>query len=254
MNEFGVLTLLLIGHVLGDFYLQPAGWVIAKQRKRLRAPQLYLHALVHTGLTALVLLLTLSVSAGTLLVLSGVVCVTHAAIDAVKAYAKPTAFPFLLDQLAHGVVLVTVWALATEQAGPLFAVLSLDTFTYRQGVVVAAYLLVLTPASVIIKLLLSPWSDAAETSQHDPTMAFAGQRIGYLERVLVLTFILLNQLTAVGFLLAAKSIFRFGDLSKQRDRAMTEYVLLGTLTSFAITIGIGLIASALVSGLPMGNS
>ena len=254
MNEFGVLTLLLIGHVLGDFYLQPARWVREKQQKRLRAPSLYLHALVHTGLTAVILLATLSLPVLTLLLLLAVVYLTHAAIDAVKAYATPTAFPFLLDQLAHGAVLVLVWALATQQMTLLLSAFSSQWLSYRQGIIAIAYLLVLTPASVVIKLLLSPWSDAAETSQHEPTMALAGQRIGYLERLLVLTFILLHQLTAVGFLLAAKSVFRFGDLSKQRDRAMTEYVLLGTLTSFAITIAIGLIASGLVSGLPMAKN
>jgi hypothetical protein len=44
------------------------------------------------------------------------------------------------------------------------------------------------------------------------------------------------------FLLAAKSIFRFGDLKKVKDRKLTEYVLIGTLLSFGIAILVGLIA------------
>ena len=40
----------------------------------------------------------------------------------------------------------------------------------------------------------------------------AGHFIGLLERVLMLSFILLGEYGGVGFLLAAKSIFRFGDL------------------------------------------
>ena len=45
----------------------------------------------------------------------------------------------------------------------------------------------------------------------------------------------------IGFLLAAKSIFRFGDLNKAQELRNTEYILIGTLTSFAIAISIGLI-------------
>ncbi len=254
MHDYLLLTMLLIGHVLGDFYLQPARWVKDKQQKKLRAPALYLHALVHSALSALVLISAGSVSVLLLAVLLFIVFASHAAIDALKAFAKPRVTPFLLDQLAHIVVLVAVWAVATDQVSALTEFSFGKLADYRHGVIAVAYLLVLAPASVVIKLLLAPWSEPAETTHHDPTMAFAGQRIGYLERLLVLTFILLDQISAVGFLLAAKSIFRFGDLSKQRDRAMTEYVLLGTLTSFAITLFIGLTASALVSGLPIGKS
>lgn len=39
---------------------------------------------------------------------------------------------------------------------------------------------------------------------------------------------------AVGFLLAAKSVFRFGDLRDGTDRRRTQYFLVGTLLSFAI--------------------
>ncbi|RYE13805.1 MAG: DUF3307 domain-containing protein, partial [Sphingobacteriales bacterium] len=41
---------------------------------------------------------------------------------------------------------------------------------------------------------------------------------------------------AVGFLLAAKSIFRFGDLKEAHDIKLTEYVLIGTLLSFGMAI------------------
>jgi hypothetical protein len=51
---------------------------------------------------------------------------------------------------------------------------------------------------------------------------------------------------AVGFLLAAKSVFRFGDLKDDHDRMRTEYVLIGTLLSFGIAIGISLWARSMV--------
>ena len=67
-------------------------------------------------------------------------------------------------------------------------------------------------------------------------MPFAGAWIGYIERVLILTFVITGNIEGVGFLLAAKSIFRFGDLNKAREIKITEYVLLGTLASFTIAL------------------
>jgi hypothetical protein len=59
---------------------------------------------------------------------------------------------------------------------------------------------------------------------------------------------LINQLGAIGFLIAAKSVFRFGDLRAETDRKRTEYILIGTLISFTLTIAVGLLAKALLKG------
>jgi hypothetical protein len=74
----------------------------------------------------------------------------------------------------------------------------------------------------------------------------AGQLIGMIERVLVLVFIFVGQWEGVGFLLAAKSVFRFGDLKDARDTKLTEYVLIGSLLSFGMAIITSLIALALL--------
>ena len=105
--------------------------------------------------------------------------------------------------------------------------------------VALAYLLVLTPASVLISQLLRSWRPDLLTLPMQGFMA-GGHYIGMLERALLLTFVLLDQFAAVGFLLAAKSIFRFGDLSRAQDVKFTEYVLLGTLLSVSLSLGIGL--------------
>lgn len=64
----------------------------------------------------------------------------------------------------------------------------------------------------------------------------AGWYIGVLERLFVFTFVVLNYWAGIGFLLAAKSVFRFGDLSRAKDRKLTEYILIGTLISFGLAI------------------
>jgi hypothetical protein len=95
------------------------------------------------------------------------------------------------------------------------------------------YLILLTPASVMIRMLLERWAYMGAEAASLPR---AGNLIGQLERVLLLTCILLDSWAAVGFILAAKSVFRFGDLTASKDRKLTEYVMLGTLVSILTTL------------------
>lgn len=98
-----------------------------------------------------------------------------------------------------------------------------------------SYLSVLAPSSVLIKLFTKQW----EPENNTTSLPNAGKWIGYLERILILTFIYAGHIEGIGFLLAAKSVFRFGDLNRAKDVRTTEYVLLGTFLSFAISILIG---------------
>jgi hypothetical protein len=106
------------------------------------------------------------------------------------------------------------------------------------------YVLVLKPASVLIGSVLSPWLASVNTQG---TLKSAGTLIGNLERVLIVTFVLLGQWEAIGFLLTAKSILRFNDIKGVEQRALSEYVLLGTLLSFTTSIAIGLAVTKLLA-------
>jgi hypothetical protein len=70
--------------------------------------------------------------------------------------------------------------------------------------------------------------------------------IGILERILILIFILVGQFAAIGFLIAAKSIFRFND-TREDGNIKAEYFLLGTLVSFTLAIVIGLLIKYLIT-------
>ncbi|GAB3018768.1 hypothetical protein GCM10027051_24800 [Niabella terrae] len=75
-----------------------------------------------------------------------------------------------------------------------------------------------------------------EEDRAEDSLQLAGKYIGMIERLLVFFFVLLNQWSAIGFLIAAKSILRFSDLSRAKDRKLTEYVIIGTLLSISIAI------------------
>src|SRR5690606_12358123 len=64
----------------------------------------------------------------------------------------------------------------------------------------------------------------------------AGKYIGMLERLFIFIFIITSFWEGVGFLLAAKSIFRFGDLKENKELKLTEYILIGTLISFGMAV------------------
>ncbi len=65
-----------------------------------------------------------------------------------------------------------------------------------------------------------------------------------IERVLILTFIILNQFEAIGFLIAAKSVFRFGEIKDSNQQKTAEYILIGTLLSFSLAILVGIVLVA----------
>ncbi len=112
--------------------------------------------------------------------------------------------------------------------------------------VVAGLFFVTLPAGRLIGLLLSGWQDLLE-EEWARSLPQAGMWIGLLERVLVFVFVLLNHWEGVGFLIAAKSVFRFGDLHRNEPaRRLTEYVLIGTLCSFSLAGAVGLMVKHLL--------
>jgi hypothetical protein len=51
---------------------------------------------------------------------------------------------------------------------------------------------------------------------------------------------LYDQWEVIGFLVAAKSVLRIGDVRDNKDKVVTEYILVGTMLSFGIAIVTGL--------------
>ncbi|ARQ06862.1 hypothetical protein [Macrococcoides canis] len=75
-----------------------------------------------------------------------------------------------------------------------------------------------------------------------------GLLIGYIERMLVILFFILGEYTAIGLVIASKSILRFNDLKDDGQNhnpdkidKKSEYILLGTMLSLLIGIINGII-------------
>ena len=91
-----------------------------------------------------------------------------------------------------------------------------------------------------MKTIFTKW-DISKYTEDNESLKDAGKYIGILERLLVFIFIIVGHWEAVGFLITAKSVFRFGDLTSTKERKLTEYILIGTLISFGIAIIVSLL-------------
>lgn len=226
------LLKLLLAHLVGDFLLQPTSWVKDKEKHKLKSDKLYLHIAIH-GILILILLWDLSYW---LLAVS--IAAIHGGIDLVKLYTQKTTNKttwFIIDQLLHVIsiiLLVTIWS-KYEIHIPV-AIDYPAVWLY-----LTATVFVTAASSILIQVLMQNWSQALNLNGKE-SLNNAGKYIGILERLLIFTFILTNHWEAIGFLLAAKSVFRFGDLTASKDRKLTEYILIGTLLSFGIAIFTGM--------------
>lgn len=228
---------LVLAHLLGDFIWQPNSWVADKESKKHQSIYLYLHILLHGVLAAIL------VGEIQFIPYAALIAVTHGIIDLIKLNFQKESTKrtwFVVDQMVHVLVLVGVVFLYKGET------INFLWFNNQFWILITGVLFITKPTSIIIKTIISIWNPETQNSHDDNSLAKAGNYIGVLERLFVFCFILTGHFEAIGFLLAAKSIFRFGDLKEAKDRKLTEYVLIGTLISFGTAIATGLIVQVLL--------
>ncbi|MGB2686294.1 MAG: DUF3307 domain-containing protein [Olleya sp.] len=229
---------LVLAHAIGDFVLQPDQWVKDKTIKKHKSKYLYFHVLIH----ALALLILLQFNANYWIGIVSIV-VSHYIIDVIKLNLTKKINPrllFILDQIAHLIVIAIVALSYTQNS------FDINTLYSKNVLALLLSLIAITSiASVIMRLVMSKW--ILDEDDANDSLEKAGKYIGILERLFVFGFIIINQWSAIGLLIAAKSVFRFGDLSKAKDRKLTEYILIGTLLSFGIAISVGLLYNFIIA-------
>jgi hypothetical protein len=177
-----------------------------------------------------------------------------------RAWTPAPAALFALDQLAHGVVIVAAWAWLLSQAsltGPFVSgvdgVLRGWDRALVHRVVLGAVVLIdlgivnVRAGSLFVATLVSPRGTVmGEDGAVSDSPARIGATIGVLERLLVVTLVLTGAETAIGLVIAAKTLARFRQLD---DRQFAEYYLLGTMASVSVALASGLIGLAALAPL-----
>lgn len=228
-----ILIKLIAAHLTGDFLFQSNRMCANKFSNNTTAKYnaLILHAFIQAALAYVF------VAQWNCWIIPVVIGASHFIIDYVKSGIKRNdLISLVLDQLAHFCVIIGLWWFAFARLHHLDTADEILSTTF--WLIITAYIAVLAPTSILIKSFIDfeKWMPSDASSQGLPN---AGKWIGYLERILILTFIFTDNIEGIGFLLAAKSVFRFGELNKAKDIKITEYVLIGTFASFTIAILIG---------------
>ena len=232
---------LVFAHLLADFVLQTDAMVRHKRRPAV--------LLGHVAIVTAASWAALGFAPAP--VLLGLIFVTHIALDAAKLRWAGAGFRgFALDQAGHlaviglaaglfpGAYASGLWAALATQAAPALARLP-EAMTLGSGLIATVW-----AGGYAVAALMTGVATPAASS-----LPRGGRLIGKLERLLILMLVLAGEPDGIGFLIAAKSILRFNELAGDADRHVSEYVIIGTLASFAWAIAIGYAAQATLRAL-----
>lgn len=144
---------------------------------------------------------------------------------------------FFADQAVHfGTVGVAAWLIARPSAVSLIAKIRwLQSETEKPLLLLVVYVGVIFGGGYVVRFLTKPLlkSNLEVIGESTNQLENAGMYIGWLERFVVLTSLVLQSPATVGLILTAKSIARYPELKSVR---FAEYFLIGTLLS--VTLGI----------------
>jgi hypothetical protein len=224
-----LFILQLISHFLTDFIFQNDAKANEKNENGFRSKYLKWHILI-------TFIFSLALSFQFIFIFASFfIALTHWLVDGLKKYIrnhrKIGIYSFFIDQITHLIFILLIVYLFSSyiEIKPIVHV------PVKYLLLILAYLICLKPTNYFIKAVVHAFNINTDSTGADD-LPNAGKLIGIIERLLVLTFVIFNQFEAVGFLLAAKSILRF----KNDNALKTEYVLIGTFLSFAVSIAIGI--------------
>jgi hypothetical protein len=255
---FRTLLAIYLAHLLSDFVLQSPKLV--EQKRRGKFSGYLLHGLIHYFAAILVvgfLVKASALSVKTYLVLLALVAV-HLLLDAAKLRLTTSgrvyegALAYVSDQLIHFLTIIfAAWLLTPGLA--LAQLVSLGGLARavptKWLAVPVVYLAIVFGGGYLVRDLTRNLAEGVKNqSQHKATeqLQNAGLYIGWLERFLVLTALLLQSPATVGLILTAKSIARYPEFKSER---FAEYFLIGTLLSISIAILGGVLLAKLLFGV-----
>jgi len=236
--------ILLLAHLLGDFYLQTDQ--IAEKKAR-NFYWILLHGLVYW---IAVLIVVVPIMSNKVFLYGSISALIHLVIDILKFIyvsskrknksSEPGNRLFFIDQALHLISIAIITYIFTFKGNLLYMNTTIHLVFQTLGIPArlllswfVAILAIHKPANIAISEILKQYKPNEKDSQSDDNKK-AGRLIGTLERTIILILIFLSQYSAIGLVLTAKSIARYEKISKESDFA--EYYLIGTLLSTLIVI------------------
>lgn len=230
-SEIALFICLLTGNVLGDFIFQSSEEANNKSNRKI--------LLIHSSKVALISYLICGIWANWQIPLT--ILILHLLIDYIKEKIslknKNNEIPlFLIDQTLHLIVIITITKLFIGNLNfPLYFYNSFGNCFLKFLIIVSGGVLVTKAGSILIGLVVKPYQDQIKTrgkKKKESGLIEGGKIIGILERSFIYIFVIIGEFTGIGFLIATKSILRFGEISNPENRKLAEYVIIGTFSSF----------------------
>lgn len=252
---FRAFLAIYLAHLLTDFVFQTHRLVEKKKRGKLSA--YFLHGLTHY-LSAIILVSFFIAGAGLSLrthVVILALALVHLFIDFAKIrlaqIRNDGALAYIADQFLHFVsVAFAAWLLSPAMPFAEMALLldRVRALPSRLLFIPIVYVGVIFGGGYLIRALTRPLAKSINLEQPDKggePMQNAGLYIGWLERFLLLTALMMQSPGTAGLILAAKAIARYPEFKSEH---FAEYFLIGTLLSFSIAVLGGVILARVVLG------
>jgi Protein of unknown function (DUF3307) len=223
------LIKLILSHLLTDFILQPGKWIEKRKEKHFASFHLYIHGMI-TAILAWVFI------GWQYWEVALIILITHILIDGWKSYREENLLYFIIDQILHFIIIVSCWLyIFFDWADVTSKWHEINTNTAFWKIATGIIFLTM-PAGILIGKMTSHWRENIAGAE---SLNNAGKWIGIAERIIIVIFVLNNQYSAIGLLVAAKGIIRFNE--KDRPETKTEYLVIGTLLSIVTAILTGLV-------------
>lgn len=231
--QIKIIVPLVAAHFLSDFVLQTDSDV--KQKNKVKV--FIKHIFFVTGVSYLFLGLFDNY------LIPIVILITHSSIDLIKLkIKKDNIWIFLSDQLAHLLAIIFISINANfflDNAVNFFWEINLGDNYYLVLLLITSVIIVTKFNGIVIGYLIKALQvKIFKIDANSDSLPQTGRIIGYLERFIILISVLMNVPAIIGFLITAKSILRYAEIKSENDKLFVEYILIGTLLSFALGISI----------------
>ncbi len=188
-NDFSLLLRLVVAHLIADFLFQ------VKYKKKLQSKKRWTSGgrlWVHGALAGL--FVYAFAACWNAVWLPFTILIAHVLLDNLGREPEQTARCFLLNQLGHSIVILGCWTLLADVGlSDIARFLVWTAANVKLWILAFSYIAVIWPMGIWVGKVTAPWR-----KEIDPVscqgLEKAGLWIGRLERILILTFVLLKHL------------------------------------------------------------
>lgn len=247
MSAEMIYKLLLMGHLVGDFYVQSDKMAARKKKDKRVLRKHCIYYMLSLLLLCSIVITKEEVFPFILLVIG--MGVIHEIIDSAKIRIENKTkhrhdiFLLLVDQCLHIAIIFGGCFLLGLKGGEytnLFGKRLDFSFISRETSVLLGILICAEPASLFVKMVLDKLSEETERLHREASDIIiaeynpqTGSVIGIMEREIIFILGIIGQFGTIGFVLAAKSLARYKQLE---DQQFAEKYIVGTLLSSFIAI------------------